>query len=366
MKPIRDLFLLDPEVIFLNHGSFGACPKAVFEVYQAWQMRLEKQPVLFLGREFNDLISASRRALAEEVHAGEDDLVYIPNATHGVNIIARSLNLSLGDEILASDHEYGACNNTWEFICHQSRARYVHQHIPLPAASPEGVIEELWKGVNHNTKLIYISHITSPTAQFFPVQAICNRARQSGILTVVDGAHIPGQVELDLIALDADFYVGNCHKWMLSPKGAAFLYARKEVQEMVEPLVVSWGWSADQTNSTGSRFLDLLQWTGTHDPSAALSVPAALQFMRDNDWRSVRRQCHALLKEALQRISRLSKLPAIYNLDDQDSSLLPPQMGIAPLPGRIDTSRLKNNLYQKFRIEVPIIEWGRTTFNRGH
>jgi isopenicillin-N epimerase len=145
MKPIRDLFLLDPEVIFLNHGSFGACPKAVFEVYQAWQMRLEKQPVLFLGREFKDLMLASRKALAEEVHSGEDDLVYVPNATHGVNIIARSLNLSPGDEILTSDQEYGACNNTWEFICRQSGARYVHQHIPMPAASPVAVVEELWK-----------------------------------------------------------------------------------------------------------------------------------------------------------------------------------------------------------------------------
>jgi isopenicillin-N epimerase len=364
LDDLKDLFLLDPQVVFLNHGSFGACPKPVFEVYQAWQRRLEKQPVLFLGREFNDLMGASRQALGECIHADADDLIYLPNATHAVNIVARSLNLSPGDEILTSDHEYGACDNTWDFICRKSGARYIHQPIPLPVSSPTEFVETLWQGVTQRTKLIYLSHITSPTAQLFPVETLCRRARQAGILSLIDGAHAPGQVELDLKSLDADFYFGNCHKWMLSPKGAAFLYTRKELQGLIEPLVVSWGWSADKNTTTGSRYVDILQWTGTHDPSAVLSVPAALQFLHDHDWNEVRRQCHALLVQALARAEQVTGLPGRYRMDGPHASFLPLQMGILPLPVETDLTQLKMNLYEKYRIEIPCVEWNGAKFLR--
>ncbi len=357
MNNLKDLFLLDPQVIFLNHGSYGACPKPVFEVYQSWQRRLERQPVLFLGREYNQLMLTARQALGDYLQADPNDLVFIPNATHGVNIIARSLNLAPGDEVLTSDHEYGACDNTWEFICRKSQARYVHQPIPMLEKTAEETVAALWKGVNPRTKLIYLSHITSPTAQVFPVELICQKARQAGILTAIDGAHAPGQLELDLNSLGADFYFGNCHKWMISPKGAAFLYARKEHQDSLEPLIVSWGWSANEETTTGSRFIDFMQWSGTYDPSAALAVPAAIQFMQDNHWLEVRQRCHELLIRTLDQISDITGLPALYHLEDPEEPSLPPQMGVAPLLDDIDTVTLKQTLYDRYHIEIPCIEW---------
>ena len=237
MYNLKRHFLLDPTVTFLNHGSFGATPKPVFAAYQDWQRRLERQPVLFLGREIDGLLRQSRQALGEYLDAAADDLVYIPNATHGVNIVARSLALQPGDEILTTDHEYGACDYTWEFVCKKTGATYIHQPIPLPVQSEDEIIEQFWQGVTLRTKVIYLSHITSPTALRLPVEQICQRARQAGIWTLVDGAHAPGQIPLDLKAVGADFYTGNCHKWLLSPKGAAFLYARREAQPLIEPLI---------------------------------------------------------------------------------------------------------------------------------
>jgi len=353
-------FLLDPEVVFLNHGSFGATPRPVFEVYQQWQLRLERQPVLFLGREFNALMAQARQALGEYLHAAEEDLVFIPNATHGVNIIARSLNLAAGDEVLASDHEYGACDYTWEFLCAQRGARYVHQAIPLPVSSEEEMVEQFWQGVTPRTRAIFISHITSPTALRLPVEAICRRARQAGILSIVDAAHSPGQIPVDLQALGADVVFGNCHKWMLAPKGAAFLYVRSEIQERIEPLVVSWGYRSTPETTAGSRFLDLLQWTGTKDPSAALAVPAAIDYMADHHWDTVRGECHALLRQAVERVCSLTALDPLYPLDSDFYS----QMAIAPLPATVDLSTLKARLYDEYRVEVPLIEWNGRKFIR--
>jgi isopenicillin-N epimerase len=253
---LKDLFLLDPQIVFLNHGSFGACPRSVFEEYQAWQIKLERQPVQFLGMELDDYLLHSRDVLGEYIHAPVSDIVYTPNATHGVNIVARSLKLSPGDEILTSNHEYGACNFTWDFICHKTGAVYKNHTVELPIKSQEDVFEQIWNGVTPRTRIIFISHITSPTSLTLPVQWICQRAREAGIITIIDGAHAPGQLSLDLSSLQADFYVGNCHKWMLSPKGAGFLYARPDVQNIIEPLIVSWGYQS--FNGVVRRTLPLL------------------------------------------------------------------------------------------------------------
>jgi len=362
---LKDQFLLDPDVIFLNHGSFGACPRPVFEAYQAWQRRLEEQPVLFLDRQFARLHETARRALGDYLGAGPNDLVYLPNATHGVNIVARTLHLDPGDEILTCDHEYGACDKTWEFICHKTGARYIRQAISLPLESEQAFVERLWQAVTPRTKLIFLSHITSPTAQRFPIEALCWRARQEGILTLIDGAHAPGQITLDLENLGADFYTGNCHKWLLSPKGAAFLYTRPERQELIEPLVVSWGYQADESFSSGSRYIDLLQWTGTADPSAALSVPAAIEFMQAHDWETLRQGCSQLLRQALERIGELTGLPSPYPYEVGPAfQALPPQIGIAPLPYIADLRALKSRLYDEFSIEIPLIEWDSRHFVR--
>ena len=352
MSALKKYFLLDPSVIFLNHGSYGATPKPVFEAYQNWQLRLERQPVLFLGRELPELMRESRAALGQYLNADADDLVYIPNATHGINIVARSLDLEPGDEILTTDHEYGACDYTWEFNSDKTGTQYIHQPIPLPVQTQEEILEGFWKGVTARTKVIYLSHITSSTALRFPVEEICRRAKERGILTIIDAAHSPGQLSVALQSLGADIVFGNCHKWMLAPKGAGFLYARREVQHLIQPLVVSWGTHPTPEIATGSRFIDIMQWTGTKDPSAALSVPAAIQFMQEHDWEEIRCQCHSLLWQAMERICDLTQMPPPYPLDSDLYS----QMGIAPLPPS-DLVALKVRLYDEYRIEVPLVEW---------
>lgn len=359
MQSLKEYFLLDPDIIFLNHGSFGATPKVVLDAYQAWQLRLERQPVLLLGRELDGLLHESRAVLGKYLNADADDLVYIPNATHGVNIIAHALRMKAGDEILTTNHEYGACDYTWEFNCGKVDARYIHQAIPLPVHSEEEIVEEFWQGVTPRTKGIYLSHITSPTALRLPVEQICRRARQTGILTVVDAAHSPGQIPVDLQALGADMVFGNCHKWMMNVKGSAFLYVQRELQNRIEPLIVSWGYRPKPETTTGSRFIDLLQWTGTKDPTAALTVPTAIQFMEEHRWDAVRKECHELLRQAIDRICELNHLPAPYPLDSDLYS----QMGIAPIPPS-DLVTLKSRLYDEYRIEVPLTEWRDQQFVR--
>ncbi|MBK9781155.1 MAG: aminotransferase class V-fold PLP-dependent enzyme [Anaerolineales bacterium] len=359
MENLKKYFYLNPSVTFLNHGSFGATPKPVFEEYQNWQLRLERQPVLFLGREYDHLLYDSRMVLGKYLNADPEDLTYIPNATHGVNIIARSLKLAPGDEILTTDHEYGACDYTWDFICSKVSAKYIHQRISLPIHSDDEVVSQFWQGVTPQTKVIYLSHITSATALRLPVEKICQLAKAAGILTVVDAAHSPGQIPVDLQKLGADVAFGNCHKWMLSPKGAAFLYVREDLQHLVDPLIVSWGFNPTPETTTGSRFVDLLQWTGTKDPSAALTVPAAIRFMEEHHWDAVRTKSHELLRSGLEQICELVKMPPLYPLDSD----LYFQMGIAPLPAS-NLAVLKSRLYDEYKIEVPLVQWQDRQFVR--
>jgi isopenicillin-N epimerase len=208
---LRESFLLDPGIVYLNHGSFGACPRPVFEAYQEWQGMLERQPVKFMQRR-EPLLREAREALGAYLHADADDLVYVTNVTLGLNAVARSLPLAPGDEVLTTDHEYGSMNRMWEWVCEKRGARYVRRPVPLPIRSAEEVIDAVWSGVTAHTRVLYLSHITSPTALILPVEPLVRRAREAGILTVVDGAHAPGQVPVDLEALGADFYGGNCHK----------------------------------------------------------------------------------------------------------------------------------------------------------
>jgi len=347
---VRDLFLLDPDVIFLNHGSFGACPRPVFEAYQAWQLELERQPVEFLGRRCEELMREARTVLADFVGAEADDLVYVTNATIGLNIVARSLPLQSGDEVLSTDHEYGALDRTWRFVCQKRGARYVRQPLPFPATSAEQVGEAIWAGVTERTRVLFVSHITSPTAIILPVAELVRRARGAGIITVVDGAHALGQIPLDLAALGADFYVGNCHKWLMAPKGAAFLYARREVQPLLHPLVVSWGWMSERPGP--SRFVDHHEWQGTRDIAPFLTVPAAIQFAEAWNWPHVRTACHELVRCARHAITARTGL-APLTPDGPDWFA---QMAAFPLPCD-DTGELQRRLYDEWRIEIPISVW---------
>ena len=348
---LHSQFLLDPSVIFLNHGSFGATPRPVFEAYQRWQRELENQPVEFLGRRAPDLLQNSRKVLAKYLRTDCNNLAYIPNATMGINIIAHSLHLLPDDEVLATNHEYGAIDKTWTFLSKKNGYKYINQPVHTPVSSRETVVEDLWKAVTPNTRVICISQITSPTALIFPVQEICRKARQAGILTVIDGAHAPGQIPLSLDELGADFYTGNLHKWLCAPKGSAFLYARPELQPLVEPLPVSWGWQSD--NPGPSLFVDYIERTGTRDLSAYLAVPDAIQFLQNNDWENVRLRCHLLASEASRRIQSLTGLPSL----SPDSSEWYSQMISIPLPAEVDVNQLQVELREKYQIEIPILNW---------
>ena len=350
---LKDFFLLDPLIVFLNHGSFGACPRPVFENYQDWQRRLEMQPVQFLGVELDKYLQQARQELGLYVNASANDLVYIPNATHGINIIARSLPLNPGDEILTTNQEYGACNFTWEFICSKTGAEYKRQPITLPVISAEQIADQLWQGVTPKTKVIFISHIASPTSLTLPVHKICQRAHEAGILTIIDGAHAPGQIPLDLASIQADFYVGNCHKWMLSPKGAGFIYAGSETQKLIEPLIISWGYQSKFTTPHESTFVDYLQWSGTRDPAASLSVPAAISFMKEHHWEDIRASCQHILRYAMGIIGEITGLPPLFSINSDFYH----QMGTVPIPRVNNLNELKSRLLSDYKIEIPCIEW---------
>jgi isopenicillin-N epimerase len=351
MTSLRRQFLLDPKVTFLNHGSFGATPKPVFREYQRWQRELERQPVEFLGRRHNALMKTARESLAAYLGTQADNVIYSQNVTIALNIVARSLELGRGDEVLSTDHEYGALDRTWRFLAKERGFTYINQPIPVPLTTCADFVEAFWRGVTPRTRVIFLSHITSPTALIFPVESIVRRAREAGILTIVDGAHAPGQIPLALDSLGADFYGGNLHKWLCAPKGAGFLYARPEVQPLLKPLVVSWGYESEMPS--GSNFVDYHEWWGTRDLSAFLTVPTAIEFQEKNHWDEVRAACHELAVESQKRLCDLTGLAPLHT--DAESWFR--QMFTAPLPADTDILALKSRLYDEYRVEVPLIAW---------
>jgi isopenicillin-N epimerase len=362
-RPIAEAgryFLVRPDIAYLNHGSYGARPWPVFETYQRWQRELESEPVEFLSRRLPDLLAEARATVAGYVGTSPDRLVFIPNATHGMNIIARSLELAPGDEVLGTDHEYGAVERTWRFICARQGALYRTQPIPLPVSSAEEIVEHLWQGVTARTRIIVVSHISSPTALIFPVAEIARRAAAQGILTAVDGAHAPGQLNLNLDRIGADFYVGNGHKWLSGAVGAGFLYARPDRQPLLKPLVVSWGWEPREPGP--SPFQDYFGWIGTDDPAAYLSMPAAIAFQREHDWAEVRAACHALARRAQAQIVTITGFPPI----SPDTPEWWAQMCVAPLPvdGNLAANETQRRLWDEYQVEIPIVEWQGYRFAR--
>jgi len=360
---MRELFLLEPGLTFLNHGSFGACPREVFEAQARWQLEMERNPVEFLGRRSAGLLRDARSKLAAALGASGEHLVFIPNSTTGVNVVARSLPLAAGDEVLATDLEYGACDATWEHVCAQRGARYRRVEIPLPYEHAT-FVERMLAAVTSRTRLIFASHITSTTALILPVGQLCRAARERGIATLIDGAHAPGQIELDIDAVGADFYVGNCHKWLCAPKGAGFLHARPEHHAMLEPTVISWGYASGTGGHSGfdaylgtSVFERRTQWQGTRDLAAWLAVPAALDFLAEHDWPAVRARCHALAAHALRMLTARHGLAPIARSDDWA------QMVAIPVPAQ-DPEALRRRLYDESRIEIPVTTHAGRTFVR--
>ncbi len=354
---LKSQFLLNPEITFLNFGSFGACPKPVFEDYQKWQLELEFEPVQFIAVNGIEYLKKSREALASFINCNADDLVYTSNPTYAINIIAKSLNLNEGDEILSTNLEYGALDRTWNYYCNKSKAKFIRQPIEIPVLSKESFIEQFWKGYNSKTKAIFISQITSTTAMKLPVKEICEMAKQKGLLTIVDGAHVPGQMPLDLAELKADIYTGACHKWMMTPKGCSFLYVKKELQNLFDPLVVSWGYQS--TTPSNSQFLDHHQMQGTRDFSAFLTVPKAIEFMKRNNWEQVSFNCRELSRSNYKRFCDL--LGSVPNCPVDNNFL--GQMCSIPIKTN-EPEKLQRYLFQNYKIEIPVMRHDKYIFLR--
>jgi isopenicillin-N epimerase len=339
-EELRREFLLDPEVAFLNHGSFGACPRRVIDRYQAWQRELESEPIDFLDRRLPDLLATARTALATYVGCAEQDLAFVQNATTGVNLAARSLTLAPNDEVLATDLEYGACDLAWDWVCRRAEAHYVRAPIPLPLDDPSEVVDALFAEATDRTRVVYVSHVTSTTGLVLPAEEIVARARALGLVTVVDGAHAPAQVPIDLAALGADYYAGNAHKWLSAPKGAGFLHVQPEHQESVDAAIVSWGYTE------GNGFCERIEKQGTRDPAAWLTVPDAIRFQAERDWDAVRARSRELARGARRDLCDLLGTEPIA----PDSMLA--QMAAVRLPH--SAPDLSERLFTHDRIEIPI------------
>jgi isopenicillin-N epimerase len=343
--PLRQHFMIDPTITFLNHGSFGACPKPVFASYQRWQAELEKQPVDFLGRRIAGLLDEARAAFGNYLGASGDDMAFVPNTMTGLNIIARSLRFAPGDEVLASDQEYGAADILWNFVAARTGMKYVRH--PVRLTTHADFVDSLFEAVTPNTKAIFISHISAPTGLIFPVAEVCKRARALGIITIIDGAHAPAHVPVDLAAIDADYYAGNAHKWLMAPKGSAFFYARKDRQDALDPLLVSWGYVPE--NGFAARH----RWNATADPAAYLAVPDAISFQAEHDWDSVRVESRIFALHIRERLLNiLGTTPIVSNPKEWLG-----QLAGALLPEGVDARALWDKLYANHRVEIPIFLW---------
>lgn len=357
----RSLWYLDPAVTFLNHGSFGACPKEVLKFQWQLKQRLEREPVQFLVREFEPLLDQARVELARFVGAKPGNLVFVPNATSGINTVLRSLRFSKGDELLVTDHEYNACRNALNFVAARSGAKVVVAPVSFPVASSAEIVQPILNRVTRRTRLALIDHVTSQTGLVFPLERIVPELEKRGVATLVDGAHAPGMVPLYLEQLGASYYTGNCHKWMCAPKGAAFLHVRADRQQEIRPLVISHG--ANSTRTDRSRFLIEFGWTGTWDPAAMLSVPESIRFMGGllpGGWPAVMKRNRQLALAGRKIVCDALKieLPAPDELIGSLASIpLAPGRDTTPPKSPLYLDPLQERLMRKRRIEVPVIPW---------
>lgn len=354
------LWQLDPTVTFINHGAFGACPSSVLAQQQAFRHQLELEPLRFVMREFEPLLDTARAALAAFVNADPTDVVFVPNATTGINSVLRSLTFEAGDELLTTSHAYNACRNALEFVAQRWGATIVVADIPFPLKDADQIVQAVLDCVTPRTKLALLDHITSPTALIFPIQQLVKALDQRGIDSLVDGAHAPGMVPLNLLDIGAAYYTGNCHKWMCAPKGAGFLYVRGDRQSLIRPLTISHGANSPRTDR--SRFQLEFDWTGTHDPTPYLCLPAVFEFMNSNfsnGWQEVMAHNHALTLQARQILCEAleQSLPCPDDMIGAIAAVpLPSSFGV-PQYGANGIDTLQDWLWENYRIEVPIIPW---------
>lgn len=358
----QQFWSLDPSVTFLNHGSYGACPLPVRRAQQRFREQLERQPLRFFMREFEALLDASRRSLAAFVGAQADELVFVPNATTGVNAVLRSLSFNSGDELLTTNQEYNACRNALDFIASRTGATVVIATIPFPLESSDQVIEAVIERVSAKTRLALLDHVTSKTALIFPIQPLVNELTARGVDTLVDGAHAPGMLPLNLDEIGATYYTGNCHKWLCAPKGAAFLSVRRDRQSAIRPLTISHGANSRRTDK--SRFQLEFDWMGTDDPTAYLCIPEAIEFLGSllpGGWTQLMENNRAKALWARQVLCEaLGVSPPCP--DEMIGS-----MAVVPLPDELSRYEpvgqvrewpvLQDLLCDRFNIEVPVIPW---------
>lgn len=348
---------LDPAVTFLNHGSFGACPTPVLAAQRAWQDRLEADPVDFLGRQLEGLVDAARSEVAAFVGADPDDLAFVPNATVGISTVLRSLRFRPGDEILVDTHEYNAARNAVTFAADRDGARVVVAEIPFPIRDRGQVTEAILACVTPHTKLALISHVTSPTALIFPIAELVSELGERGIDTLVDGAHAPGMVALDVDAIGAAYYTGNCHKWLCGPKGTAFLHVRRDRQKDLRPLAISHG--ANSLRTDRSPFRLEFDWTGTADPSGYLALPTAIRFMGSllpGGWTELMATNRGLALAARDLLCEAFAVDPPAPDDMLGSMVTVPLPRPGPASSLPGDASIGEALFKSFRIEVPIIE----------
>ena len=342
------LWSLDPQVHFLNHGSFGACPRHVLDHQAELRQQLERQPVEFLGRQLPQLLSEARQSVSQFVGCAADDLVFVRNATAGVNAVLRSLPLERGDELVVTDHAYAACRNALDFAADRAGAQVRVARVPFPIKSADQVVAAVTARVSSKTRLVMLDHITSSTALIFPLERLVREL--NGVDVLVDGAHAPGTVEINLQQLGATYYAGNCHKWLCAPKGSGFLYVQRDRQVQIRPTSISHGASM---HSVGSRFQAEFDWTGTDDPTAILSVPEAIRYLSSllpGGWPELMARNHALACAARRRLCEALGIPP----PSPDAML--GALAAVPLPDAAPEP-LQAELFERFRIEVPVMAW---------
>lgn len=346
---------------YLNHGSFGACPKCILEFQQELRTRLERQPVQFFVRDLEPLLDQARAGLARFLMASADDLVFVPNATAGVNTVLHSLSFKPGDQLLVTDHEYNACRNAVVATAEKTGATVCVAALPFPLSSADQLSASILQHVNERTRLVLLDHVTSQTGLILPLQNLVPTLQQQGALVLVDGAHAPGMLPLDLNRLGADFYTGNCHKWLCAPKGAGFLHVQPRHQNCIRPLSISHGANSPRTDR--SRFLIEFGWTGTWDPTAMLSVPEAIRFMDrllPGGWQELMERNHALAVAGRRLLCEALAidLPCPDSLLGALASLpLPDAKNTEPPRSPLYMDSLQERLWTKHRIEAPVIPW---------
>ena len=351
---------LDPAVTFLNHGSFGACPTAVLEAQQRLRRQMEAEPVRFLSRELDDRLDAARAALAAFVGAGADDLAFVPNATTGVNAVVRSLPIAAGDELLATDHAYNACRNALEFAAGRAGARVLIAPIPFPLDAADRVIESVMERVTPRTRLVLVDHVTSPTGLVLPIARLIRELSARGVETLVDGAHAPGMLPLELRALGAAYYSGNCHKWLCAPKGTGFLYVRPDRRGDVRPVTISHGANARRPDR--SRFHLEFDWTGTSDPTGYLVVPEAIRFMASlvpGGWPALmlrNRELALTARRILVKTLGIAPPSPEEMIGTLVSLPLPDGAAAADVAWR-RPDPIQAALFERHAIEVPVMSW---------